>query len=215
MGFMYGGYDGRIGDCISGHIISAGCPCFCPFMNMGSMVDSFCPVGGGGSFFFYGFMSFFVPIFYICPMEGKGLAGGHHAPVIHCPAGFEGKAAAGCYVRGVCRVYPVFINGPVIDVGGEVVIVSAVRCIQVVYMSMALYVGCAGCSFSTQSKPVCLSLPYGFFVVGFPCQNVFSGEVFIAIFQMVHADCHVPAAFQIGASVFYFFCFSRYFPILI
>lgn len=173
MGFMYGGYDGRIGDCISGHIISAGCPCFCPFMNMGSMVDSFCPVGGGGSFFFYGFMSFFVPIFYICPMEGKGLAGGHHAPVIHCPAGFEGKAAAGCYVRGVCRVYPVFINGPVIDVGGEVVIVSAVRCIQMVYMSTALYVGCAFCSFSAQGEPVCLPLPYGFFVVGFPCQNVF------------------------------------------
>lgn len=92
-------------------------------------------------------MSFFVPVFYIRPMDGKGLAGGHHAPVIHCPSGFEGKAAAGCYVRRVCRVYPVFINGPVIDVGGEVVIVSAVRCIQVVYISTALYVGCAFCSF--------------------------------------------------------------------
>ena len=95
------------------------------------------------------------------------------------------------------------------------VIVSVVGCIQVVYMSMALYVGCAGCSFSTQSEPVCLSLPYGFFVVGLPCQNVFSGEVFIAVFQMVHADCHISAAFQIGTSVFYFFCFPRYFPILI
>ena len=57
--------------------------------------------------------------------------------------------------------------------------------------------------------------PYGFFVVGLPCQNVFSGEVFIAVFQMVHADCHISAAFQIGTSVFYFFCFPRYFPILI
>ena len=61
------------------------------------------------------------------------------------------------------------------------IIVSAIRCIEMIYIPMTFYIRHSICSFLPQQETFGLSLSYRFFMMGLFCQNIFNGKVVIAI----------------------------------